>query len=170
MRLPTRKKRLLWRRRKLQRRRPSEPSSSLCKADFLNKGKRVRFYSRAGNYLHIPVDWPPRREPHSNLHQCGQHRYAPGLDEKDLPFWRGKEDAMRYARLFVPYRGYLDISVDLDSIDGSYHSYQYNCIFWWRARRTPGRNYRNRQTWTRSITLCCNFAGKAECASRQSKR
>ena len=36
---------------------------------------------------------------------------------------------MRYARLFVPYRGYLDISVDLDSIDGSYHSYQYNCIF-----------------------------------------
>ena len=31
---------MLRRRRKLQRRRPSEPSSSLCKADFLNKGKR----------------------------------------------------------------------------------------------------------------------------------
>ena len=35
---------------------------------------------------------------------------------------------MRYARLFVPYRGYWDISVDLDSIDGVYHGYQYNCI------------------------------------------
>ena len=35
---------------------------------------------------------------------------------------------MRYARLFVPYRGYWDISVDLDSIDGSYHGYQYTCI------------------------------------------
>ena len=31
---------MLRRRRKLQRRRPSEPSSSLCIADFLNKGKR----------------------------------------------------------------------------------------------------------------------------------
>ena len=39
MRLPTRRKKLLRRRRKLQRRRPSE-SSSLCIADFLNKGKR----------------------------------------------------------------------------------------------------------------------------------
>ena len=28
---------------------------------------------------------------------------------------------MRYARLFVPYRGYWDISVDLDSIDGGDH-------------------------------------------------
>lgn len=35
---------------------------------------------------------------------------------------------MRYARLFVPYRGYWDISVDLDSIDGGYHDYQYTCI------------------------------------------
>lgn len=35
---------------------------------------------------------------------------------------------MRYARLFVPYRGYWDISVDLDSIDGGYYGYQYTCI------------------------------------------
>ena len=27
---------------------------------------------------------------------------------------------MRYARLFVPYRGYWD--------EGGYHGYQYNCI------------------------------------------
>ena len=32
---------------------------------------------------------------------------------------------MRYARLFVPYRGYWDIQVDLNSIEGGY---QYNCI------------------------------------------
>ena len=41
---------------------------------------------------------------------------------------RGKEDVMRYARLFVPYRGYWDIQVDLNSIEGGYHGYQYNCI------------------------------------------
>ena len=45
---------------------------------------------------------------------------------------------MRYARLFVPYRGYWDIfvpyrgywdiQVDLNSIEGGYHGYQYNCI------------------------------------------
>ena len=35
---------------------------------------------------------------------------------------------MRYARLFVPYRGYWDIQVDLNSIEGGYHRYQYNCI------------------------------------------
>ena len=28
---------------------------------------------------------------------------------------------MRYARLFVPYRGYWDIQVDLNSIEGGYH-------------------------------------------------
>ena len=35
---------------------------------------------------------------------------------------------MRYARLFVPYRGYWDIRVDMNSIEGGYHGYQYNCI------------------------------------------
>ena len=35
---------------------------------------------------------------------------------------------MRYARLFVPYRGYWDIRVDVNSIEGGYHGYQYNCI------------------------------------------
>ena len=35
---------------------------------------------------------------------------------------------MRYARLFVPYRGYWDIQVDLNSIEGGYHGYQYSCI------------------------------------------
>ena len=35
---------------------------------------------------------------------------------------------MRYARLFVPYRGYWDIQVDLNSIEGGYHGFQYNCI------------------------------------------
>ena len=35
---------------------------------------------------------------------------------------------MRYARLFVPYRGYWDIQVDVSSVTGGYQSYQYNCI------------------------------------------
>ena len=35
---------------------------------------------------------------------------------------------MRYARLFVPYRGYWDIQVDMNSIIGGYHGYQYSCI------------------------------------------
>ncbi len=36
--------------------------------------------------------------------------------------------AMRYARLFEPYRGYWEIQVDEDSATGGYHGYQYNCI------------------------------------------
>ena len=36
--------------------------------------------------------------------------------------------AMRYARLFVPYRGCWDIQVDMSSIEGGYRGYQYNCI------------------------------------------
>ena len=35
---------------------------------------------------------------------------------------------MRYARLFVPYKGYYDIQVDEESITGGYHGYQYTCI------------------------------------------
>ncbi len=34
---------------------------------------------------------------------------------------------MRYARLFVPYRGYWDIQVDMSSVCGGYHGYQYDC-------------------------------------------
>ena len=41
---------------------------------------------------------------------------------------REKEDVMRYARLFVPYRGYWDIQVDMNSVMGGYHGYQYSCI------------------------------------------
>ncbi|MBQ3805828.1 hypothetical protein M1D30_10225 [Prevotella sp. E15-22] len=35
---------------------------------------------------------------------------------------------MRYARLLKPYKGYRDIQVDEDSINGGYHGYQYRCI------------------------------------------
>ena len=35
---------------------------------------------------------------------------------------------MRRARLNVPYRGYWEVDVDLDSNKGGYHGYQYNCI------------------------------------------
>lgn len=40
-------------------------------AEYLTKGRLIL----GGNYLYITMARPPRREPHSNLHQCGQHRF-----------------------------------------------------------------------------------------------
>ena len=35
---------------------------------------------------------------------------------------------MRRARLHRPYRGYRYILVDIDSITGGWHGYQYRCV------------------------------------------
>ena len=35
---------------------------------------------------------------------------------------------MRRARLHKPYRGYTNILVDMDSITGGWHGYQYRCV------------------------------------------
>lgn len=37
-------------------------------------------------------------------------------------------ESMRRARLHIPYNGYRYILVDMDSIQGGYHGYQYRCI------------------------------------------
>ena len=37
-------------------------------------------------------------------------------------------EAMRRARLHRPYRGYRYILVDMDSITGGWHGYQYMCV------------------------------------------
>ena len=39
-------------------------------------------HSRGGNYLHITVERPTRREPHANLNQCGQHRFRERWEER----------------------------------------------------------------------------------------
>ena len=72
-----------------------------------------------------------RRLPRKELRQrtpLSPHRTLQNQTRRTYHSKGREEDAMRYARLFVPYRGYWDIQVDLNSIEGGYHGYQYNCI------------------------------------------
>lgn len=48
-------------------------------AEYLTKGRLILV---EGTYLHITVERPPRREPHANLHQCGQHRFRQCREER----------------------------------------------------------------------------------------
>lgn len=42
----------------------------------------VRVRSSRENHVHITVERPTRREPHPNLHQCGQHRFRERWEER----------------------------------------------------------------------------------------